>query len=506
MTEHEDKQNGNLAGRGMRALRGNMLGTVVYMLAQFGLGIWLARLLGPEPYGLIAIAWMVLGLGNLIADSGLGAALVQKAHIVRQDILDNFSTQVCLGLLLALGVYLSADIIAAWFRSPMAADVLRAMSLVLALQPLGLTAGALMRRELAFARLQQIRVGSYLIGYALAGVPMAANGFGVWSLVTAQLAYTVVFAAALLFCRRHPVWPPAWPHRNRLLGFGAKVTATNIVNWASSFVDTAIVGRFFSTAQLGLYNRAYNLVSVPVLSVASSVQGVLFSACSRGQDNERGLELAFLGSLGGIALLLFPPMVVVAVASETVVLGVYGEQWRDAADVLFPLALALGVHAVMAVCGPVLTAIDKAGRELRAQIVALAVFAVLLVAAATHGDLAWVGWAVLGGFLVRFLLMAGEVALALSIAPARLLSVLIPGVLVAAAVAVAVAPFDTWMQAVVNDAVLRLLLLFVYSVVVYLGFVRLFRHLILSGAIRDALHAIAPSLPRPLRAWGGLPV
>lgn len=91
-----------LAGRSLGALKWNYLGTGIKVLSQLVIGIVLARLLGPEPFGLIALAWLMLGLGNLIADSGLGVALIQKQQISARDIRYVFTLQMLAGTALAL--------------------------------------------------------------------------------------------------------------------------------------------------------------------------------------------------------------------------------------------------------------------------------------------------------------------------------------------------------------------------------------------------------------------
>lgn len=108
----------NNIARGIDALRWNSVGTVLSMLLQFAVGIILARELGPEPFGLIAIAWLILGLGNLIAEGGLGTALIQKKEIDLVDIRESFTWQIAVGLFLFMVMTFSADLICEWFRKP----------------------------------------------------------------------------------------------------------------------------------------------------------------------------------------------------------------------------------------------------------------------------------------------------------------------------------------------------------------------------------------------------
>ncbi len=152
----------NLFERGASALKWNFLGSFVRVFFQLGIAIALARVLGPEPFGLIAIAWLILGLGNLLADFGLSAALIQKATLNDREIRHAFTAQVFLGSSLTLITYAAAPSLATFFNREDATTVLRWMGLLFLLQAFGQTATALLRRDLNFKRVQLLQTLSYL--------------------------------------------------------------------------------------------------------------------------------------------------------------------------------------------------------------------------------------------------------------------------------------------------------------------------------------------------------
>src|SRR3954447_7843179 len=101
---------------GWQALKWNYFGNAARGLAQFVIGILLARLLGPEPFGIVAVAWIILGVGNLFADLGFGAALVQRASLSTSDLRFIFTCQMVFASCLTLVGVLSADFIARYFH------------------------------------------------------------------------------------------------------------------------------------------------------------------------------------------------------------------------------------------------------------------------------------------------------------------------------------------------------------------------------------------------------
>jgi len=106
----------SLTSKSIAALKWNYLGRMISMTLQFVTGIILARLLGPEPFGLVAIAIFVQGLGNLFAEGGLGSALIQAQDISQHDIRSVFSAQILIGLIITTALAASAPLLAAFFQ------------------------------------------------------------------------------------------------------------------------------------------------------------------------------------------------------------------------------------------------------------------------------------------------------------------------------------------------------------------------------------------------------
>ena len=133
--------------------------------SQFIIGIILARLLGPEAFGIVAVGWLMVGIGNLVADFGLSAAVIQSKTLVEKDIRFAFTTQVIFGATLTLIGYLSAKPVAVFLHHADAVPIIQAMAFLFLLQSFGQTAGALLRRSLNFKAYQAINIASYLTGY-----------------------------------------------------------------------------------------------------------------------------------------------------------------------------------------------------------------------------------------------------------------------------------------------------------------------------------------------------
>ena len=221
----------SLASKSLNALKWNYIGRLISLSLQFSIGVILARLLGPEPFGLVAIALFVQGLGNLFAEGGLGSALIQSQDIDEHDIRSVFTTQMLIGLITSGIIIGLAPLLASFFNEPKATPVIMAMALSFCLQAFGQSANSLLRREFEFKKIQIISIISYCIGYIGIGLPMAFMNYGVWSLVAAQLSQTTLNSITTYFSHRHAIFPLVNPKNCRFLRFGAAITFNNITSW-----------------------------------------------------------------------------------------------------------------------------------------------------------------------------------------------------------------------------------------------------------------------------------
>ncbi|KGM54323.1 hypothetical protein N800_04460 [Lysobacter daejeonensis GH1-9] len=486
-----------MAGRTIAAAKWSYAGNAIRAVSQFLVGILLARLLGPAAYGTIAIAWIIVGLGKLVSDFGLGAALIQRPDLGERDIRFAFTVQLLIGCGLGLVGVAGAPVIAAYFKDPGAIPVIRVMSLLFVVQAIGQVGTSLLTRGLRFKAIQLAGISTYLLGYLGVGFVLALAGAGVWSLVAAQMVQTISFAIVVMWLAGTRVGLCLQAESTGLFRFGGKVIGANLASWALLNVDSLFVGRALGVTQLGLYNRAMTLVSTPTSTIVASAQPVLFSGCSRlNKDYDRVLPV-YLGVTGGIAIVVLPVFLVIAAIPDTVVSAVYGDAWLEAATILTPLALAMPVFALLSVIGPVLMAVDRVELEVRAQWVALLI-SVPILGLTAHHSLTALGWGVLMSYLVRFVLLAMAIRKATGLTWARWMNAIAPAAALAGIVGTSVYAADR--ACAISDPHSRLGIDMLVAAVTYALALRALGPTVGRTPVGTLLQARA-LMPSPLRRW-----
>lgn len=479
---------------------GGSLGRVsIQLVAQ----ILLARILGPATYGVFVACALAIGLMIYVADSGIAYALVHRPDVAPIDLDFVFTWQLVIGLACAGAVAAAAPLVAGLLGEPLMSLPLQALSLVLFLTAAASPAMNMLKRQLDFKGIQLAQLVGYLAGYVLLGVPMALIGMGIWSLVVAWL---VQAAVSLLFLwRAYPCrWRLVWRHPDaaRFARFAGVVLVTNVVNWWVNNLDKLIVTRLFSSAAVGLYGTAFNLINTPTAALYSSVQSIVFSTAARMRNDAGGTSRSFLVGLSIVLLITLPIAAVLCVFANEVVVSLYGKDWAAAGPFLEWFALMVPLTILWGVSTPVLWNADKISREVRLQLVVVVVLAVVLYAAGAVSALA-VAQAQLAILLLRTMYVVGMICRRLNIEAAVLWQALWP----AAAIGLvwAAAALSARLLALMWNLPAVLVLLLGGSVAVVSGAVGL---RLLSAKIhadaRTAVQTFCSAMPakaRPIMRW-----
>lgn len=398
-----DAQTG-LGARSITAFLWGGGGAFLRLFMQMAAQIVLARLLGPEQYGLFAISVVVMSFSAFFSDIGMAYGLIQRKTLDDTHVRFVFGWQLVLGVAVAGLLVVLAPPLADFFREPRLQALILALAPLAFLQAISAVSLNLLKRELNFKSLQIAQTIAYFIGYVCLGIPLALTGAGVWSLVAAWGAQTLVSLALMYREARHPLRPQLWHPDARSMGhFGGTVLLTNLTNWLIGNVDRTVVARTLDSASMGLYANAYNLVNTPSSTMLGFMQPVLYSACAKVQDDPQRIRKAYLLLMAGIGLVVMPVFFAMSAVADTLILALYGQRWAQAAEVLQPIALAMPIALLWGITTPVLWNTGRASLEFKMQ---LPLAGLWLAGAwvAAQASLAALAWTVLGLFILRTLL------------------------------------------------------------------------------------------------------
>ena len=306
---------------------------------QFAIGIALARLLLPEEFGLIASVYVISNFALLFFQMGFTSALIhepdpseeQKSTVFWINALGGF---VLVGLLAAL-----APLIANFYGQPDLVWLTPVVALAFTAS-FGVVHSAMLQRQLLFKKVAVIEISSSLVG-SLVTLSLAIAGVGVLSLaigpVFQSLVASVLSWRAISWRPRSFISLPAlrslWAYSGGLVGFDV------VTYWARN-ADNLLIGRFVGVFQLGLYNRAFNLMLLPVTQVTASLGRVVFPALVTMKGDAPRVRDAYLRAIGLLNALTVPALVGLAASAPGLVPFLWGSAWTGVVPLLQVLCIA----------------------------------------------------------------------------------------------------------------------------------------------------------------------
>ncbi|HRP18487.1 MAG TPA: lipopolysaccharide biosynthesis protein, partial [Ginsengibacter sp.] len=314
-------------------------GNLSSQLISFVISVVLARMLGPEEFGLIALAMVVISMATIFATMGFGASIINAKELDPRAVNTIFIVNVGIGLLLTFLCILFAPAIARFYQNEQLESVLQVLSVIFIFSTAQAVHQALLTRDMKFRQLAKRQVLSSTLG-GIVGIVMAYRGMGVWSLVGQALVsnfcnvvfywYISTWRPSFLFSV-HAI-KPYWEYSNKLF-------LSSILDNVYSRFDVIFFGKIFSLALVGNFNRARSFTQLIIRNSSQSIMKVLFPYLSKLQGNLEQMRKTSVKALHIICFLVFGLIAVFASCGQDLILFLYSEKWKDAIPIFYWLIL-----------------------------------------------------------------------------------------------------------------------------------------------------------------------
>ena len=339
---NNDIRETSLSERTLSGLGWSYLSTFVKALLSLLVLVILARLLTPVDFGLLAIAWIFIMLGNRFGQAFVGPAIIQRAELTGLHIQVGFTLSVLIGIAMAAMIWLLAPFIGDFFREPTAAQVLQALSIIFVINGVGSVPAHLLRRDLRFRELMVADVLAYCAGYGFTAIVLAFQGYGVWSLVWGEIMHKVVHSIMVIRYTHKPLHPRwALPEATDLLSTGAGFSLARSFEFIARQGGYFVVGRWLGAGALGYFTRADKLILLPRNYVGQSLFHVLFPAMAQRQQGPERLATIYLHGSEVLSLVALPVSAMLFVCAPEIVSVILGGQWGPVVILLQILAFAV---------------------------------------------------------------------------------------------------------------------------------------------------------------------
>ena len=225
---------GNLKSAVAKGFLWGGMSNVVCQLLNLSIGIFLARILGPDDYGPVGMLAIFSAIAGSLQDSGFVAALANRKQVAHDDYNAVFWFNIIVSVVMYAVLFFSAPLIVDFFDEPSLLWLSRYIFLGFVVAGFGIAPSAYLFRELKVKERSIAQMLSIVVSGSV-GIVLAINGYSFWGIATQSIMYVLVRS---IVCWWFTPWRPSFrvnfaPLRY-LFAFSYRLLITNIflrINW-----------------------------------------------------------------------------------------------------------------------------------------------------------------------------------------------------------------------------------------------------------------------------------
>ena len=318
------------------------LSTLIHYGCQFILTLIIARDVGPHLVGAFVASMLIINVARIFTELGFPQSLIKLDALNYRDRNSALFVAVSASTLVALLILAFVDELTLLFGIQQHAFVLKSLLIILFLNAIYSTYSAWLSRMLRYRDLALANILSAIFGYVFVGGFGGLFGIvGIDKLIFATIAFFIlnaIMCAGIVLSAERAIKLGVGEFR-QFATFNTQFTSARIANFIALEADNVIVGSQLGPAQLGIYSRAYQFMTLPATLIGTIGEKVLFPLYAR-QSRDRTLE-SLVVKLRWIGICSFPMTALVLVFSDEIVAIALGDEWANVSELLRVLSVLI---------------------------------------------------------------------------------------------------------------------------------------------------------------------
>ncbi|MDU3075543.1 MAG: lipopolysaccharide biosynthesis protein, partial [Mixta calida] len=333
----------------INSFKWSALERIISQAMQLCIILFLARILGPEAFGIVALMMVFISIGQVFVDGGILVSLVRQESCSEDDYSTAFYFNVGVGFFAFLMLVCIAHPVAKFYNDSKVSYMLMTLGLSLIFNSLSIVQKARLTKTLDFKAQAKASICSVFLSGILS-IILAFNNYGAWALVYQYVLMSFLNTSMLYF---FSPWLPkgnfAKDSFKQLFGFSYKLLISGLIDSCYKNIYPVIIGKYFSSAQVGFFNQARQLSSIPAMTLTLIIQRVTFPVLSKVQKNHEELDSNYLLMLKIATATIFPVMLGISLVSDSLIWVILGKEWQESISYLAILSFAFAFYPIHAI-------------------------------------------------------------------------------------------------------------------------------------------------------------
>ena len=329
---------------GLKNLKWTTLGTIIPQIINPLLSIWLALILDPSAYGIIAIASIFIGFSKILQGIGFGEYIVKSKFENKPEIDTAFWGNLIFGCLTFLIFVLITPIIVAFYEIEQLEIVFPIISISIIFNSIGFVQNTILIKRMLFKKIFIIQIIPIFILIS-STIPLAYLGYGVWALVIGTLLNS--FLSNLLYWLYSDYRPSIYfslKKFKKMFDFGKWILFQKKLEYLNGSIDIIIMGIFFNETIIGLYSVGKNFVKMIFTSINGPIGAIILPMASKLKHAGDDISKLYVKIFKKILLINMPLMIGIFFISENLIELIFQEKWLGLGTIVSLLVIGEGIQ------------------------------------------------------------------------------------------------------------------------------------------------------------------
>ena len=356
-------------------------------LLNLVLPIYLARILLPKDFGIIAIMMVFVDISNTLVNNGLCNAIIQKNNSDQLDKSTVFWIQIFIAVFLYLVLFFSSPLIADIYKSPEIESMLRVMSLSFVIGSFAAMQTTELNRTLQF---KKSFVANFLatVVYGAVGIVLGKLGFGAWSLVFANVLNKLTLCITLsVAIRWKPIFEISYQRFKSLFSYSWKLTVGWLIGTLHQNIYTMVIGKVFNKTTLGYYSKAQVFPNLFARTSTEVLTSAIFSTISKVQDSMAEIKTVTRKLMAVSSFVILPIMAGLCATADNLVAVVLTEKWLPIVPLMRIFCIPFAINVINNANMQPYNAIGRSDIFMKFEMIKRSISVVLLICASFLGNI-----------------------------------------------------------------------------------------------------------------------
>ncbi|HAM09058.1 MAG: hypothetical protein A2X05_10845 [Bacteroidetes bacterium GWE2_41_25] len=348
-------------------------------------GIFLARMLSPDEFGLVGMITIFISVSQVFVDSGLSQSLIRKQNCTTVDYSTVFWVNLIIGIVCYVIIWLSAPLIADFYGNMQLVSLTRVTSISIIIGSFTLIQQTILTKDVDFKTLtKSSTTGTFVSG--VSSLILAYYGFGVWSLVWRSIINQAVRTAVLWGQHRwKPVFSYSIPSLKEHFKFGSNILIISLMAAFYKNLSNLIIGKIYSERILGYYTNADQYSMMPSSAITAITNKVTYPVLAEIQNDNLKLKANANKIITNVMYVSFVVMFGLAAIAEPLIGVILGEKWLPSVMIFQALCIAYSISPMHVINQNIMKVKGRTDLFLRTEIAKYLIFTPLLILGAVFG-------------------------------------------------------------------------------------------------------------------------